>query len=81
MGRDGLRRGARGKGVGLGKGKGQRRERAWEGRGPRSGNQDGKDGRSGKGAGGNIMGIQRDPLFEGAHFHSLFLFTYFIYIL
>ena len=23
----------------------------------------------------------RDPLFEGAHFHSLFLFTYFIYIL
>ena len=27
---------------------------------------------SGKGAGGNIMGIQRDPLFEGAHFHSLF---------
>ena len=27
------------------------------------------------------MGIQRDPLFEGAHFHSLFLFTYFIYIL
>ena len=36
---------------------------------------------SGKGAGGNIMGIQRDPLFEGAYIHSLFLFTYFIYIL
>ena len=33
---------------------------------------------SSKGVGGNIMGIQRDPLFEGAHFHSLFLFTYFI---
>ena len=40
------------------------REREWQG--------------SGKGAGGNIMGIQRDPLFEAAHFHSLFLFTYFI---
>ena len=32
---------------------------------------------SGKGVGGNIIGIQRDPLFEGAHFHSLFLFTIF----
>ena len=73
--------GARGRGVGLGKEKGQRGERAWEGKGPRNGNRDGEDGRSGKGAGGDIMGIQRNPLFEGAHFHSLFLFTYFIYIL
>ena len=48
-------------------------ESGWEGQNERQG--------SGKGAGGNIMGKQRDPLFEGAHFHNLFLFTYFIYIL
>ena len=57
LGRDGLRRRARGRGVGLGKGKGQRGERAWEGRGPRSGNRYGEDGRSGKEAARERVGI------------------------
>ena len=58
------------------KGKGPKRRAGLGGEGAKE--WDGEDGGSRKGAGGNIMGIQRDPLFEDAHFHNLFLFTYFI---